>query len=76
MKKFVPLTLQANRIRTGQYGSDESYGLTGAFRVIGPEPNKALLLAISSGVDHEHEAGSTFQFLPKVAARTGRRCVS
>ena len=55
MKKFTPLTLQANRIRTGPYGSDESYGLTGAFMVIGPEPDRALLKVVSSGVDHEHQ---------------------
>jgi hypothetical protein len=49
MKKFTPLTLQANRIRTGQYGSDESFGLAGAFRLIAP--GGTLLLALSSGPD-------------------------
>ena len=49
MKKHVPLTLQANRIRTGQYGSDESYGLAGAFRLA--HPGGELLLALSSGGD-------------------------
>jgi hypothetical protein len=47
MKKFTPLTLQANRIRTGQYGSDESFGLAGAFRLLAP--GGALMLALSSG---------------------------
>jgi len=47
MKKFVPLTLQANRIRTGNYGSDESYHLAGAFRLM--MPGGGLLLAMSSG---------------------------
>jgi hypothetical protein len=49
MKKFVPLTLQANRIRVGQYASDEAYGLAGAFRLIPPLPDSTLLLAMSSG---------------------------
>ena len=47
MKKHVPLTLQANRIKFGEYGSDELYGLAGAFRLIAP--GGALVLAISSG---------------------------
>jgi hypothetical protein len=47
MKKFVPLTLQVNRIRTGQMGSDETYGLAGAFRLIAP--GGTLLVAVSSG---------------------------
>lgn len=52
MKKHVPLSLQANRVRTGAMGSDDSYGLAGMFRLIGP--NNALLLAVSSGVDEEN----------------------
>ncbi|HET9538092.1 MAG TPA: hypothetical protein VFP43_22555 [Mesorhizobium sp.] len=51
MKKFVPLTLQANRIREGQYGSDERYGLAGAFRLAAP--NGTLMMVISSGPDTE-----------------------
>jgi hypothetical protein len=47
MKRFTPLTLQANRIRTGSYASDESFGLAGAFRLIGP--GGTLLMALSSG---------------------------
>lgn len=47
MKKFVPLTLQANRIRSGQYGSDESYHLAGAFQLA--HPNGTLLAVMSSG---------------------------
>ena len=31
MRKRVPLTLQENRIREGQYASDESYGMAGGF---------------------------------------------
>jgi len=53
MKKFVPLSLQANRVREGQMGSDESFGMAGAFRLIGPKG--APLVAVSSGVDHEHK---------------------
>jgi hypothetical protein len=51
MRKHVPLSLMENRIRGGQYGSDESYGLAGAFKLIGP--SAALLVVMSSGVDHE-----------------------
>ena len=47
MKKHVPLTLQVNRIRNGQMGSDESYGLAGAFRLIAP--GGTLLVVVSSG---------------------------
>jgi hypothetical protein len=47
VKKFTPLTLQANRIRVGKYGSDDSYGLAGAFRLIAP--GGGLLLVLSSG---------------------------
>jgi hypothetical protein len=50
VKRHVPLTLQANRVREGHYGSDESYGMAGMFKLIGP---KGLLLVVSSGVDHE-----------------------
>jgi len=50
MKKHVPLTLSENRMRTGSYASDESYGMAGCFRLIGPKG--ALLLVMSSGVDH------------------------
>jgi len=55
MKKFVPLTLQANRVRVGPMGSDESYGLAGAFRLMPPGPEPVLLVAVSSGIDHEFE---------------------
>jgi hypothetical protein len=51
MKKFTPLSLQANRIRTGNYASDDSYGLVGGFKVIGPDG--ALLLVMSSGPGNE-----------------------
>lgn len=47
MKKRVPLTLNENRVRDGQWGSDEGYGMAGMFRIIGP--NGALLLVVSSG---------------------------
>jgi len=49
MKKRVPLTLQENRIREGQYASDDTYGMTGGFRLIGPKG--ALLLVMSSGTE-------------------------
>ena len=49
MKKRVPLTLSENRIREGQYASDESYGMAGGFRLIGP--NGVMLLVMSSGTE-------------------------
>jgi len=52
MNKHVPLMLQANRVRVGTMGSDDSYGLAGAFRLL--PPGGGLLVAVSSGVDHEH----------------------
>jgi hypothetical protein len=53
MKKHVPLTLQANRIRDGQYGSDESFHLAGAFRLMYPGPPSAMLVVMSSGTGPE-----------------------
>ncbi len=51
MRRYVPLTLQANRVREGDYASDDSYGLAGCFRMIGPKG--VLLLVMSSGIDNE-----------------------
>jgi len=53
MKKFVPLTLQANRVRIGPMGSDESYGLAGAFRLLPPSTPPVMLVVVSSGPDIE-----------------------
>jgi hypothetical protein len=47
VKKFIPLTLQANRVRKGDYASDDSYGLAGMFRLLAP--NTTLLCVVSSG---------------------------
>lgn len=56
MKKFVPLTIQANRVRSGPMSSDESYGLAGMFKLLAP--NGALLLAVSSGpANRENDTG-------------------
>jgi hypothetical protein len=68
MKKFVPLSLQANRIREGDYGSDESYGLAGAFRLIAP--GGALLLAVSSG------SGPHVEGWEHVSVSAEKRCPS
>jgi hypothetical protein len=51
MRRYTPLVLQANRIRKGDYASDESFGLAGAFKLLAP--NGTLMLAISSGSDTE-----------------------
>ena len=53
MKKHVPLTLQANRIRSGSYASDESYHLAGMFRLI--HPAGAMLVVVSSGTGKHAE---------------------
>ena len=47
MKKRVPLSLATNRVREGPMASDESYGLAGGFRLIGPKG--VMLLVMSSG---------------------------
>lgn len=47
MKKHVPLALQQSRVREGEYASDDSYGMAGGFRMIGP--NGVQLLVMSSG---------------------------
>ena len=49
MKKHVPLTLHTNRVRVGEYASDESYGMAGAFKLISPRAE--LMLVMSSGID-------------------------
>jgi len=49
---MVPYSLEQNRVRDGEYGSDASYGLAGCFRCISPKG--VLLVIMSSGVDHEH----------------------
>jgi len=49
MRDRLPLTLMQNRVRDGHYGSDDSYGMTGAFQLIGP--NGVQLLVMSSNGD-------------------------
>lgn len=51
MRHHVPLSLSENRVRTGQYASDESYGMAGCFRLIAP--GGGMLVTMSSGVDRE-----------------------
>ena len=60
MRKFVPLMLQANRVRRGEFASDDSAGMRGMFRLL--TPGGGLVLAVSSGPDHqdwEHVAVSS-----------------
>lgn len=52
MKQYIPLVLQANRVRKGEMASDDSYGMAGMFKLL--TPGGALLLAISSGADTKH----------------------
>ena len=47
MKKHVPLALLQSRVREGQMSSDDSYGMAGSFRLIGP--GGVQLGVISSG---------------------------
>ena len=70
MKKHVPLTLQENRVREGEYASDESYGMAGAFRLIGPKGS--MLLVMSSGVDHENALGACQRLMQGPHAELGR----
>lgn len=51
MKKYVPLVLQANRVRRGDYATDDTFGMAGMFRIL--MPSGSLLLAMSSGIDKE-----------------------
>jgi len=61
VRKYVPLTLQANRVRRGEYASDDTYGMMGMFRLL--TPTGTLLLVVSSGNDKangwEHVSVST-----------------
>jgi hypothetical protein len=51
MRHHVPLSLSENRVRTGQYASDETYGMAGCFRLIAP--GGGMLVTMSSGVDRD-----------------------
>jgi hypothetical protein len=51
MRNIVPSKLEEGRIRKGQMGSDASYGLSGAFQVMGPKGT--MLAIVSSGIDTE-----------------------
>jgi len=53
MRDRLPLTLMQNRVRDGHYGSDDSYGMTGAFQLIGP--NGVHMLVMSSDGNREGE---------------------
>ena len=46
MRKIIPDRLSKARVRTGGYGSDDTFGMNGAFRLIGP--NGALLVIMAS----------------------------
>jgi len=54
MRKRVELQLEDARVREGPMGSDERYGLTGAFRLISPKG--MALVVVSSGPDPTPEA--------------------
>lgn len=48
MRKTIHPKLSAGRIREGKLGSDDSYGLNGAFFVTGPTPIEQKLVIIAS----------------------------
>jgi hypothetical protein len=50
VKKIVPEELETYRIRDGDYGSDASFGMMGAFKLFSPK-DKEPLLVMSSGAD-------------------------
>jgi hypothetical protein len=47
MKSYLPVLLMDSRVRNGQMGSDDSYGLAGAFRLTTPQGEG--LVVVSSG---------------------------
>jgi hypothetical protein len=51
MRNVIPSKLEEARLRKGEMASDPSYGLAGAFMLMGPKGE--YLAIISSGVDHE-----------------------
>ncbi|MCA1552582.1 hypothetical protein I6F36_38325 [Bradyrhizobium sp. BRP19] len=53
MRSIVAAKLEEGRIRRGRYGSDESYGLTGAFVIQGPRGAELRIMS-SSGDGWEH----------------------
>ena len=61
MHRIVPKELETYRIREGEYASDNSYGLAGAFRFFSPKQEP--LLVMSGGIDTatrwEHVSVST-----------------
>jgi hypothetical protein len=52
MKKYLPVMLLDGRVRDGRMGSDESYGMAGAFQLTTPQGTR--LVAVSSGVDEQY----------------------
>ena len=47
MREVLPIRLDQNRVRDGQYASDTHYGLAGCFRLIAPKGG--ILMVMSSG---------------------------
>ena len=55
MRKILHPKLSEGRIREGKFGSDDSYGLTGAFRITGPTPiRQELVIMCGIGEGWEH----------------------
>ena len=58
MRSLVASNLESGRIRQGEYASDPSYGLTGAFFIKGPQGAPLVIIA-SDGLGWEHVSVST-----------------
>ncbi len=68
MRKIVTEVLIRGRVRHGKYGSDDSYGLNGAFLINGPNKTRLRIIA-SDGTDPdaqnwEHVSVSTADRAP------------
>lgn len=67
MRKTLPEKLEESRVRIGDYGSNSSNGIYGAFKIWGPCGEELCILA--SGGEDEREAG-----WEHVSVSTHRRC--
>jgi hypothetical protein len=63
MRNLVASKLEDGRIRDGPFGSDASYGLTGAFLVMGPTGARLKIVA-SDGEGWEHVSVSAERRTP------------
>jgi hypothetical protein len=55
VRKIVPVKLSNGRVRKGRYASDDTFGVTGAFHITGP--NGAVLTILASDAEHPESDG-------------------